>query len=759
MTYGPWRLSKPRVLRCAITSNDSGGVNITMGGNPIIHGCRIFRNALWGVYSNNLSVTVDATGNWWGHESGPKDESAGLPDFNPCGQGDKVSDYVSYRPWQGDPNYPAMFSGSELATAYNNGLKLIRDGRDWLHAVYRSGNSSFYSYSTNGGSSWASRELLGEGGYPALTKDEQDSLYVSWIRNGNSEMCWVDTLSHLFFSLRDQNGTWLPPCTLAIDRSTSSPQVWYSPPSLVVVQHTARVVYERTELTIAVPWGWNMLWRLYVGTFPVRNPQAIRWQALDTLYLRNISPPPPTPVSPSVSLFMGKCHVVWVKQGEVYYREQIGDTAWLPILNLSQSPDSASSHPSSYLYGNRLSSLWEEALGSDYSVVYYRSRLVGEDWGGRSLLSGGLTHAHVPSVSGNVVASWGEALDSLNSEIYYTLWDGSAWSAPENFSNTLTRSSYPHLLYSPDQNGVTLSFLWTEGSLAPYDVRYGQVFKPLALPPPWYSADVGKSNPSPFTVDRDGYLVYGSLPYQTIDYDHQKLIYRFPGLDTASHYHLRLVAYFEKKAQGGGADRGGSASSEASDAPSDDERSSALEKGGPKIKQTILLNGLEVGTMDLEVGIPDTFDIMVPDSLVRGGTLDLVLDKKNGRFACLSEIALYRWRDGGKEVARSQGAPQSGEGVELLPKVYDLYQSYPNPARDGASIRYALPKASQVSLSVYNITGQLIRRLVNTDQKAGYHAVRWDGRDEYGRRVSNGVYLYRMEAGEFRKTRKLVVVR
>ena len=105
------------------------------------------------------------------------------------------------------------------------------------------------------------------------------------------------------------------------------------------------------------------------------------------------------------------------------------------------------------------------------------------------------------------------------------------------------------------------------------------------------------------------------------------------------------------------------------------------------------------------------------------------------------------------------GGSQSAELNSLLPRVYALGPSFPNPACGGLKINYALPKESQVSLRVYNVMGQLVRSLREGKEKPGYYAATWDGKDQQGKRVSSGVYLYRMEAGEFRKTRKLIVVR
>jgi flagellar hook assembly protein FlgD len=64
-----------------------------------------------------------------------------------------------------------------------------------------------------------------------------------------------------------------------------------------------------------------------------------------------------------------------------------------------------------------------------------------------------------------------------------------------------------------------------------------------------------------------------------------------------------------------------------------------------------------------------------------------------------------------------------------------------------------------VKLAVYNTLGQLVRTLVNEARSPGQHEVRWDGRDESGRAAASGVYLARMEAGSFRQTQKMLLLK
>ncbi len=88
------------------------------------------------------------------------------------------------------------------------------------------------------------------------------------------------------------------------------------------------------------------------------------------------------------------------------------------------------------------------------------------------------------------------------------------------------------------------------------------------------------------------------------------------------------------------------------------------------------------------------------------------------------------------------------------PSTYTLFQNYPNPFNPSTTIRYALPHRSYVTLTVFNILGQQAATLVDGEVEAGHHEVRFDGKG-----LASGVYFYRIEAGSFSATRRLIVLK
>ncbi|HPN35449.1 MAG TPA: T9SS type A sorting domain-containing protein [bacterium] len=104
-----------------------------------------------------------------------------------------------------------------------------------------------------------------------------------------------------------------------------------------------------------------------------------------------------------------------------------------------------------------------------------------------------------------------------------------------------------------------------------------------------------------------------------------------------------------------------------------------------------------------------------------------------------------------------------GVGVEradqIKPLTFELAQNYPNPFNPTTTIRYSLPQAETVQLTIYNMLGQKVKDLVNVKQQAGNYSIVWDATDRNGITVPTGVYFYRIEAGSFVKVHKMILLK
>ena len=131
-----------------------------------------------------------------------------------------------------------------------------------------------------------------------------------------------------------------------------------------------------------------------------------------------------------------------------------------------------------------------------------------------------------------------------------------------------------------------------------------------------------------------------------------------------------------------------------------------------------------------------------------------------------------RWPDGRVSVQKGVAADQhlmlahpagliSARAVAETgrPAVFSVSANFPNPFNAQTTISYHLPQPAAVDLAIYNGIGQLVRRLVREPQAEGQYEVVWNGRDDEGRPVGNGVYLYRLVAGTHEQTRRLVLLK
>jgi hypothetical protein len=93
------------------------------------------------------------------------------------------------------------------------------------------------------------------------------------------------------------------------------------------------------------------------------------------------------------------------------------------------------------------------------------------------------------------------------------------------------------------------------------------------------------------------------------------------------------------------------------------------------------------------------------------------------------------------------------------PEQFRLNQNYPNPFNPTTSLAYDLPEDAMVNITIYDMMGRIVNNLVSSQQNAGYKSIQWNATNNQGQPVSAGLYLYSIEAGEFRQTKKMVLLK
>jgi len=142
-------------------------------------------------------------------------------------------------------------------------------------------------------------------------------------------------------------------------------------------------------------------------------------------------------------------------------------------------------------------------------------------------------------------------------------------------------------------------------------------------------------------------------------------------------------------------------------------------------------------------------------------TLATVNAPDDGRFSYTDDAVMaggsYRYKIGVIEGDNEYLSPVAD--VRLPGAKIELAQNVPNPFNPQTTIRFTLPANERVALAIYNANGQLVKTLVSDDRASGTYNVTWDGHDSRGNAVSSGVYFYRLSAGKFSETRKMVLLK
>jgi hypothetical protein len=616
-------------------------------------------------------------------------------------------------------------STSPQATAYNNGRKLLYDKDGNLHLAYVSNDSVFYQKSWDDGYSWTPTAGLPSGGTEplvALGVYGDDAILVwkastpleGWVlktarRTGNA---WTDVM------VIDEREGWY--------EQTHS----ISSPTVTVDGRGIHLVVEKLE-SYCTPGGQSGHWN-WAATYAFKGTEdeSFTWTVVDDTSGSWNNNPPTDPKSPTICIDpKGGIHVAWDRDGEVWWR--VWDpflSDWKSKINLSHSPEEASLEPSLSCCGD-VHLVWQE--GSD---IFHRKG----NWGYNPDMvppqAGGFWWADAENVSNSPAtmslwpvyaggyAAWSEEMPTGDTEACCAHYSDFLWKQIPDFSKNPTQpSNYPHIAYRQNNDGNRMVTVWTEGTGPLYSLiardTAGQVTPKLA-------AVLGGEEPSEYTIERDGYFTFeGGI---TVDYDSTELQYYLPSLDAGQETEIELVFY----------------------------------QPGVKadIQHKVYVNDIPLGVANITPGEVFTFSKKIPPTALKDGEGILRIENKKGVYASCARWQLFAYDRATGRGGKGGGQAELG-GEKPVAYRYELLQNAPNPCRQTATIRYQLAKPGKVSLKIYNTLGQAVRTLADGERPAGHQSVNWDGRDMAGRNVAAGVYFYRLAAGEFEGTKRMVVLR
>jgi len=102
---------------------------------------------------------------------------------------------------------------------------------------------------------------------------------------------------------------------------------------------------------------------------------------------------------------------------------------------------------------------------------------------------------------------------------------------------------------------------------------------------------------------------------------------------------------------------------------------------------------------------------------------------------------------------------QLSNDPDLSPISYLLYQNYPNPFNPITTLHYNIPEDEFVNITIYDLKGSIVKTLINKAQPAGYKSVRWNATNNINEPVSAGLYVYVIQAGVFKQTKKMILLK
>ncbi|OGF16036.1 MAG: hypothetical protein A2509_03210 [Candidatus Edwardsbacteria bacterium RIFOXYD12_FULL_50_11] len=603
----------------------------------------------------------------------------------------------------------------ELSLAYNNAEKLVLSSDGVLHLNYGDENSIYYISSKDDGKTWSTPLVLNDGSLPVIAVDSKNAPAISWIKQ------WEPSLGGgVYFSHKTATG-WSPAETLAFMDAVPWDYICgYSPPAMSIKNDTISLVYEKSYGG-GIPPYISKGWALHQTRFAIGNVAAKKDTVLDQ-YTYTVPPPWAVPTSATMATdYKGNDHIAWHKLGKIYYSMRKIDGTYSPIVEISGS--GSAENPSINISGVA-NVVWEED-GDIYKRTGYDQK-----WDPIINISQSSSASMMPYICGSDIL-WTEDV-SNDYEVFKATYstEKMTYIEPDNLSSTDYASIFPHEFKVQTAIGTKTYCIWAE-EIEP-NVLWGLTFMvdTTALEPV-YAVDVGQETPSIFNIQRDGFIVYGSQaktadnavePYKTVDYDSTELIYCFDNIDPDKKHRILLSFYHES---------------------------------GSDIKLKPYINDLPLGEIKVRSGEEVILDKQLSEASNRDGRIILRIEKHKGIMAVCGKILIHEVIKG-----NGQGGAQLAEvGSIGQAFIYKLYQNAPNPFNGQTRINYQLAKPGNVSLKIYNTLGQLVKTLVNGQQQPGVYSANWNGRDNSGRTAANGVYIYRLESGAFKATKKMVVIK
>ncbi len=614
-------------------------------------------------------------------------------------------------------------------TSLNNARCVAVTSESIIHIVwtqfygpYQNQYAIYYDRSFDYGQTWSPPDVVGEGSYPSIALSyDGNTPWILYVKRGQEDVFKC--------AVRRPDGTWKIRDIYACEENERTDDYNVGPSLMMAITNP-----ERNDL------GYGVFSDNYDRIF------FVAFDTIDTYCQQAIDENDPC-LAPSLSITPeDNLHVVWqrnIENGQIFYKEARKVNAedvrngrfpeWSREYQIStQDPQTEpASNPSIEAYGEYVYAAWRgpNIDGEFPGDVWRRARwLPYEDptrWEPPDNQSRTpYNESNYPVMSNNFVTVWQESISEDNWDIWAKFEQED--SAKPIFQ-TPNSSKYPQIHALLGTPPYFVRAIWTEEFLpSMFAIKYGlyRQFTPETLPPEkgnlYYVVDIGKTEPSPYCLERDGFLTQGTF---TLDYGDNNLKYKLPFLNPQYNYTMRAIVY---------------------------------RTGVGNWIEDVYVDSTLTATILSEPYQPETVWINVPKEYYEYDTkIEKEIEKIIGRRALIADLRLYQVES---NDSTTTGGGQQSAGYTLIQRP-KLYQSYPNPFKLRTAIRYTLPAESKVLLQLFDISGRLVKTLVDQHQVSGNFSIPWDGRDDTERTVAQGIYFYRLKTNRFSETKRILLLR
>ncbi|MEO0216122.1 MAG: FlgD immunoglobulin-like domain containing protein [candidate division WOR-3 bacterium] len=224
---------------------------------------------------------------------------------------------------------------------------------------------------------------------------------------------------------------------------------------------------------------------------------------------------------------------------------------------------------------------------------------------------------------------------------------------------------------------------------------------------------------NPYAVANYSSFRYSNLPVHNIDVDSVRLEYRVSGLNPEKRYRLKITAFQDEQNE---------------------------------VREWVKIDNKNLGLFMIPKGKISIFEKWLPNSVYNDGEVYLTLQKDNG-FAIASQIFIKEFERGAEE--NRQGSVQSAfeNSAPIMLSVY------PNPFGFHINVTFQVRQKGSVNLKVYDEMGRLVKDLSQINLSPGLHTITWDGADNDGKPVANGVYFLISDNGKAFSIRKIILIK